>query len=432
MRTSPRKLTALGALGALALAGCSSGSSTGSAASGSTDTTSATATQGAADSPSSSASAGGSGQSSASGASGSSTGSGTSTGGAQPVSACVRSTYDRMSAAQRLGQLLMVGVQGGSTTAADSLITGSHVGNVLFLGGWSGRSTVASASSRLQDQVSSTSTANVPLLVAADQEGGSVQQLKGSGFPTLVSAVQQGSMSPSRLRSYAAGIGSSLKSAGVNVNLAPVADTVPTSVGTRNAPIGRFAREYGHDPATVAAAVTQVVGGLRSSGVGSTVKHFPGIGRITGNTDFTSSGITDTQATTSDPYLQPFRAGIKADADLVMVSSARYPKLDATNAAPFSAPIIDGLLRDKLGWKGVVITDDMNAVAVRGVPVGQRATQFVAAGGDIILTGSPATVAPMLAALRSRAGSDPAFAAKLKTAQQRVLTLKADLGLLKC
>ena len=104
-----------------------------------------------------------------------------------------------------------------------------------------------------------------------------------------------------------------------------------------------------------------------------TVKHFPGIGRIVGNTDVTARGITDTRTTADDPYLEPFAAGIEADVDLVMVGSAIYSKLDPGTNAAFSKPIVTDLLRGRLGWKGVVITDDVGAAkAVSAVPVGQR------------------------------------------------------------
>src|SRR5699024_11990153 len=117
-------------------------------------------------------------------------------------------------------------------------------------------------------------------------------------------------------------------------------------------------------------------------------KHFPGIGRITGNTDVSTTGITDSVMTRHDSYLQPFRAGIRSGADMVMIGFARYPKIDATNQAAFSSTIISGMLRGDLKFDGLIISDDLNAAAVRHVPVGQRAVRFIAAGGDMALTGA--------------------------------------------
>jgi len=345
----------------------------------------------------------------------------------------VQRTYDRLTPAQRAGQLLMIGLDSNSAAGADdALISAHHVGNVVYLGGWDGASTVRSTSDHLQARASSSATGGVGMLIAADQEGGAVQQLRGPGFSSLLSALRQGTMSSATRTAYATTIGRQLKAAGVNLNLAPVADTVPAAMSASNAPIGKFAREYGHEPAPVAAAVTDVVHGLDTGGVGATVKHFPGLGRISGNTDYTSTGTTDTVTTADDPFLRPFTAGMKAGAAAVMISSARYAKLDASTQATFSAAIISGLLRGKLGWHGVVITDDMNAVAVSGVPVGQRAVRFIAAGGDIVLTGQASDATPMIDALMDRSDSDAKFASELKASVHRVLSLKHRLGLVRC
>jgi len=327
----------------------------------------------------------------------------------------------------------MIGLDAGAPlTAVDADISARHAGNVIYLGGWTGAAHIRVTSDHLQQQADPSATGGVGLLIAADQEGGAVQQLRGTGFTSLVSALRQGTMSSARRTAYATMIGRHLKAAGVNLNLAPVADTVPASMASSNAPIGRFDREYGHDPSTVAAAVQDVVHALDAGGVGATVKHFPGLGRITGNTDYTSVGTTDTVTTETDPYLRPFAAGTKAGAAAVMMSSARYAKLDSSGPATFSSKIITGLLRGRLGWHGVVITDDMNAVAVSGTPVGERAVRFVAAGGDIVLTGRAADAGPMVSALLARTRSDKGFAAKLNASVERVLTLKERLGLLPC
>lgn len=325
----------------------------------------------------------------------------------------------------------MIGLDSASVASADDAwIASQHVGNVIYLGGWSGVSRVRATSDHLQSQASSSATGAVPLLIAADQEGGAVQQLKGSGFTRLVSALQQGQMPPAKRTAYGKLIGGQLKTAGINLNLAPVADTVPSSMVRSNAPIGEYGREYGHDPATVASAVTDIVHGLHSAGVGATVKHFPGLGRVTGNTDTTTAGTTDTQTTATDSYLKPFAAGMKAGAGAVMMSSARYAKLDPDHRATFSSKIITGLLRGRLAWPGVVITDDMNAVAVQGVPTGERAVRFIAAGGDIVLTGRAGDAPAMAKALSHRAATDKEFAAKIAASTKRVLGLKQRLGLL--
>jgi beta-N-acetylhexosaminidase len=115
------------------------------------------------------------------------------------------------------------------------------------------------------------------------------------------------------------------------------------------------------------------------------------------------------------------------------MSSAVYERIDPDDRALFSRAVITDLLRGRLGFTGVVTTDDVGAAAaVRDVPVGQRAVRFVAAGGDQVLTVQPGDVGPMVDALAARAGSDPAFAARVDESARRILGLKSARGLLRC
>jgi beta-N-acetylhexosaminidase len=239
--------------------------------------------------------------------------------------------------------------------------------------------------------------------------------------------------SASALTANATRWGQQLRAAGVNVNLAPVADTVPTSIGRANGPIGRYDRQFSSDPDRVSRMVGAFLAGMRAGGVAATVKHFPGIGRITGNTDVTAHGITDSTTTVDDPYVEPFRTGIQDGVELVMVGSAIYSHIDPGTHALFSKPIVTDLLRDRLSYDGVVITDDVgNAAAVAAVPVGERATRFIAAGGDITLTASPSTVPTMYAAITEKMDADPAFAKQVEAAATRVVDLKLQMGLAHC
>ncbi|KGN31090.1 B-hexosaminidase [Knoellia flava TL1] len=350
------------------------------------------------------------------------------------MSACVRQKADSLSEEQAIGQLLMVAFDTAAPrTALDDLIAEQHVGNVIYLGGWDGAARVKETSGHLQDQATETATGGIPLLLAADQEGGEVRQLRGEGFTKVPSAKVQAQMSSSELTAAAKGWAGELKAVGINVNLAPVTDTVPADIGRANEPIGKYARQYGSEPATVTKASTAFLKGMIEGGVMGTVKHFPGLGRVENNTDFNTTGITDSVATPSDPFLAPFTAGVKAGAGLVMVSSARYPGLDATKTqAMFSRPIITDLLRGRLGYEGVVITDDINAKAVRSIPAAERATRYIEAGGDILLTGDPESVPGMIEALSSKARADEEFATLLETSVLRVVALKERMGLVRC
>lgn len=347
-------------------------------------------------------------------------------------SACVNRTYDEMTVPQRLGQLIMVGMTKDNQSTVHRLVSTKHVGNVIYLGGWSGDSTVGKTSDGLQRHTSNPATDGVGLLIGADQEGGYVQQLTGTGFTRLPTALTQGGWSSSKQRSQAASVGQQLRNVGVNVNLAPVSDTVPKSKGTKNGPIGHYYREYGYTTSTVSRGVTNVVHGLNSRGEIATLKHFPGIGRITNNTDTSSTGITDNTMTSTDAYLSPFKSGISAGAGMVMVGLAKYPKIDSANPAPFSSKVLTTMLRKNLGFNGVVVSDSMSAVAVKQVPAGDRATRFIAAGGDLVLTGSTADVPTMLAAIRAEVSASPAFAKQVNASIHRILTLKEQHGMLFC
>jgi beta-N-acetylhexosaminidase len=275
-----------------------------------------------------------------------------------------------------------------------------------------------------------TGGADVRMLVTTDQEGGQVQQLKGPGFTRIPPGTTQG-RDADALRGDARGWGTELRDVGVTADLAPVADVVDPALGTANATDGRYGRQFGTDVDTVAPAVTAFVDGMRDAGVATTLKHFPGLGAVRQNTDF-AGGVVDTTTGADSPSLGSFRAGILAGAPLVMMSSAQYAKIDPGRQALFSSRIMRDLLRGQLGFRGVIMTDDVGvAQALADVPVGDRATRFLAAGGDLVLTVQPQDLAPMLDAI-STAARDPAFAARAQDAVRRVLALKEQQGILRC
>ncbi|QNF95896.1 glycoside hydrolase family 3 protein [Janibacter sp. YB324] len=336
-----------------------------------------------------------------------------------------------MTPTQQAGQLLMAAMQPGPATTLDGPIGAQGLGSMLYLGGWQESATVAAASKHLQEVSPTVDGTKVGMLVAADQEGGEVQQLTGSGFTSMPSGLEQ-AQDPD-LRASAKGWGAELKQAGVNVNLAPTADTVPSEIGTANEPIGKWGRQYGSTPQAASKGAVAFGQGMQDAGVEPTVKHFPGLGRITGNTDLRDTGITDSTMTRDDAHLTPFADSIEAGTKIVMVGSAHYSKIDGETPALFSRKIVDGMLRDDLGFDGVVITDDVGAAkAVAATPVGERATRFISAGGDIVLTAEPAQVPTMVSAIEAKAKGDAAFGKQVTASVTRVLTLKEDMGLLRC
>jgi beta-N-acetylhexosaminidase len=170
--------------------------------------------------------------------------------------------------------------------------------------------------------------------------------------------------------------------------------------------------------------------GMDRNGVAVSVKHFPGLGRVHANPD-TSTGVTDRVTRRHDPYLAPFRTAIAAGAPVVMMSTAYYPRLDARNPAAFSPFVIGTVLRGDLGFRGVVISDDLgDARQVSPWSWGRRAVKFLAAGGNLVLTVDPASLPAMYHAVLARARHDPAFRAEVDTSALKVLAAKQSRGLL--
>ncbi|RZT28770.1 beta-N-acetylhexosaminidase [Kribbella sp. VKM Ac-2569] len=349
-----------------------------------------------------------------------------------PTSAagCVDQKLQALTLREKAAQLIMTGIAStGMTSAQRAVVQQEKSGSVFLIGNSGSLSHTRTAMAAVN---AAATVKGVRPLIAADQEGGQIQRLKGSGFDRIPAATVQGTWSSSKLTAQAEQWGSQLEEAGVNVDLAPVADVVPSSLKSQNAPIGQLDREYGDTPEAAGQGVKAFVQGMRNAGIATSVKHFPGLGRVRGNTDF-SSGVVDNVTVRGDADLQPFADGIKAGTSMVMISTVTYTKIDPKNRAVFSPTVIQGMVRGDLGWRGVVITDDVGAAAeVAAVPAGDRATRFVAAGGDIVINAKAGLTAEMVAALVAKAQQDKSFATQLTSSVRRVLTLKQDHGLVSC
>jgi beta-N-acetylhexosaminidase len=254
-------------------------------------------------------------------------------------------------------------------------------------------------------------------LVMVDQEGGEVRTVGWAG--PAVAQPQQGA--PSDVRRTVAAAARQLRSVGVNVNLAPVAD-VPAgaspALGTR---------AFVGDAGSIAASTRASIEGMRSAGVAATAKHFPGLGRAQVNTDDASADVPGDLETD----LVPFREAIAADVPLVMLSHARYPRLDATHIASQSPAIVTGLLREELGFDGVVVTDSIEAQAVLDRSgVGRAAEHSIRAGADLILMTGSASWNQVHPWLLKRARASKPFRERIRRSAGRVLSLKQRMGLL--
>jgi beta-N-acetylhexosaminidase len=347
---------------------------------------------------------------------------------------CAAQTLAGMTEEQRIGQLLVLGISGASLSTAEiGAIRNYHLGSTFLVGNRNGGvASVRTLSAAIQALATTANTHGVHFFVAADQEGGYVQRLSGPGFDTIPTALDQGGLAAADLQSEATIWGRQLAAAGINLNLAPVMDVVPPGQDSGNTPIGALEREYGHDPTTAGDHGAAVVRGMTAAGIATTLKHFPGLGRVTGNTDKVAA-VVDSVTTADDPYLGSFAEGIGAGAPFVMISLATYSAIDPANQAVFSPTIIGTLLRGRLGFDGVVISDDLGATAaVASMAPGDRATAFIAAGGDMVVVAGVAPASQMADAVLTRAAADPGFAAQVAAAALRILEAKAAYGLLSC
>ncbi|HET9344702.1 MAG TPA: glycoside hydrolase family 3 N-terminal domain-containing protein [Candidatus Limnocylindrales bacterium] len=226
--------------------------------------------------------------------------------------------------------------------------------------------------------------ADLPVLVAADQEGGQLIGL-GDGTTPFPGAMALGAAGdPVLAERVGRAIGRECAALGVNVAYAPVCDL---ATNPRNPAVG--IRSFGDDPAGVGPLVAAFVRGLQSAGVAAALKHFPGIGDVSDDTHHRLPALDVDAAALAARELVPFRAGIEAGARLVMSAHLAVPRLTGDPGLPstMSRRVMTGLLRGELGFDGVTITD---ALDMRAIPQGPRQVDAVIAamraGVDLLLT----------------------------------------------
>ncbi|PKN08585.1 MAG: glycoside hydrolase family 3 [Deltaproteobacteria bacterium HGW-Deltaproteobacteria-8] len=229
-----------------------------------------------------------------------------------------------------------------------------------------------------------------PLFIAVDQEGGRVQRLKAArGFaetPAAADLCPGGSPTPDLAPAFAAGetVGRTLAGVGINLDFAPVADV---NVNPQNPVIGALGRSFSSDPQQAAACAGAFAQGLHANSVLTAAKHFPGHGSSTTDSHL---GFTDVTATWTETELLPFRELTRAGlADMVMTAHVFDARLDPDYPATLSKKVIDGILRGRLGFAGVVVTDDLQMRAVAGrYGLKEAVRRIVNAGADVLLIGN--------------------------------------------
>jgi beta-N-acetylhexosaminidase len=270
---------------------------------------------------------------------------------------------------QKIGQMLLVGFRGLTVATAASIVADigdRNLGGVLLFDvDLPTHSAVRNIQSPTQVRAliaGLQAEASTPLIVAIDEEGGEVARLgPNHGFPATVSAAALGLRNdPAYTQQRGQAIAQTLRSVGVNLNLAPVVDL---NVNPDNPIIGALDRSFSADPAIVTAQALAFIAGHHAVGLHCTLKHFPGHGSSTGDTHL---GVVDVTHTWSPVELEPFANVITAgQADAVLTAHVFNATLDPEHPATLSEPTVTGILRGQLGYDGLVISDDMQMGAIR-------------------------------------------------------------------
>ncbi|HEX3032768.1 MAG TPA: beta-N-acetylhexosaminidase [Bacillota bacterium] len=328
---------------------------------------------------------------------------------------------ETMTLEQKVGQLMLVGLKGyEADDAVKEMIRARHVGGIiLFKKNIRDTAQVKNLIAGLQGFAAD--TGNLPLFMAVDQEWGPVNRFK-AGLTEFPGPKLMGKRATASLASTAArDTAEEIKSLGFNINFAPVLDLAYDD-GVM------CSRSYGNRPETVTNLGAAATAGTQAGGIIAAAKHFPGLGR--GLTDL-HKGPVEIAASASAleaSDLVPFAEAVRQKVPMVMLSSAIYTELDHRQPACISPPIVQGLLRQKLGYQGVIITDDLEMKAtLASDTVGGLAVRAIAAGSDIILVcHSPEQQKQAYEALLTACQTKQISEERLDESVRRILKLKCE------
>jgi beta-N-acetylhexosaminidase len=304
-------------------------------------------------------------------------------------SATAGGQLDENALRRKVASLLVVGFRGQSVQSGDWIvraINDQQIGGVILFD--TDQLTAKPRNITSRAQVTNLikdlrAAARSPLIVSLDQEGGKISRLNpGNGFPASQSEAEVGAVNQKpHTVAWAKGLVDSMKSIGVTMNYAPVVDL---NVNPNNPAIGQLGRSFSADADVVVANASQEIQVHRSARIKTSIKHFPGFGSATGNTDF---DVVDVSNTWHRSELEPFQRLITSgDADSVLVAHLLNRQLDPNSPMSLSHSVVTDLLRGQLGWKGPVVSDDMQAAGITArFGVEEAFTLAVQAGVDLLV-----------------------------------------------
>lgn len=358
---------------------------------------------------------------------------------AQVIGQRVERMLARMSLEQKVGQVMLIGLDPTETGALATemtpqmagLLADLHVGGLVLFErnvGAPGELSQLTAAA----QVAVTDGGDLPLIISIDQEGGRVTRLRQArGYTEWPSHMALGATGdPENARLVAEALGRELLAVGINMDLAPVLDV---NSNPRNPVIGT--RSFGSDPHRVAAFGVAFIAGLQDVGVMAVGKHFPGHGDTGIDSHVSLPVVAHDRRRLEAVEFLPFRAAIEAGVAGIMSAHATFPAVDPTPGLPatLSQRVMTGLLRDEMGYDGLLLTDslEMGALARSGYPVPAAAVASLAAGADLLCISHGFTVHRQVhAALVGAVERGEISVARLDAAVRRVLKAKDQYGLL--
>ncbi|MEO6015323.1 MAG: glycoside hydrolase family 3 N-terminal domain-containing protein [Devosia sp.] len=337
---------------------------------------------------------------------------------------------------QMAGQMIIVGFQGDdasdkSVKAVAAEIASGDLGGVMYL-----KSNVKSLkAAKAMNEAFRAASPALPPFITLDQEGGAVERLtKAVGFDEIPNAATIAAQnSPAEAEAIYGRMAKAIAALGFTVNFGPVADL---NVNPNNQIIAKFGRAFGKSSKTVTAYDEAFIAAHHAAGLLTSLKHFPGHGSSTADSH---AGFVDISKTWSAAELEPYKA-MFADgyADFVMAGHLYHSDYAGTGSVKLPASLspewIDGVLRTDLGFKGVVISDDLEMGAIRKLfDLHDTVVRAVNAGVDVLLFSNTAAYSPGLpdkvrGILVAEAESDPAFKAKIEASYARIVALKARIG----
>lgn len=337
----------------------------------------------------------------------------------EPNRLTARDLAVRLSDEDLVAQLFLVKCPVGG---AGELLREHHVGGVILFGSDVAGDTPASLREKLN---SWQELSPIPLIVAVDEEGGDVVRLssnknfRSTPFPAPGEVYFNGGLES--LRAVETEKAELLKGSGINVNLAPVCDVVSEETGFM------ASRSLFQTAKTTGKAVATMVKTMQKNGVGAVLKHFPGYGNLSGDTH--TGRVVDNRSLEflREYDLVPFQSGIDAGAGAVMVGHSIVNVLDSAHPASLSEPV-HALLRNELGFRGVIMTDDLMMGAVSdNYDAGEAAVKAILAGNDLIIT---AWSRSQYDAIYTAFADGRITREQLVDCVTRIIQWKMDLGLL--